>query len=384
MTPPPKKNPSKRKPSRMHTKANKPNTHVVLVDIPKYFILGGLLALMITLIWIISPFIPSIIIGAVIATGFYPIHKRIKKVLKKRTPAAIVSMVILLSIILIPVTWFISYITTQAIDTYFYVEEQFGALLEIDVKLIPEIIENSFVGTYLNQAKEILPIQTEDIVGFATTAIQNISEFLVSQTTNLAKQVSILTFHIFVLLLSMFFFLRDGDTAIQEIKDVIPLANEYREILMNKLQAMSKGILYGIFGASMAQGLLGGIGFSLVGIENAAFWGTIMAFFSLVPYVGATLIWIPAALVLLLTGHSVAALVLVLWGMFVVGTVDNIIKPIVIGESARIHPLLSFLTILGGIFTMGITGLIIAPYILSLALSFLYIYKLEYQSVLNE
>jgi len=381
MTPPKK---SSRKTKTIRPKSI--NSH--LVDIPKYFILGGLLVLLVTLVWIISPFIPSIIIGAVIATGFWPIHRRIKKALKKRTTAAVVSTFILLAVILVPVAWFVSYITEQAIDTYSYIESKVSVLVEdiedIDAKLIPEIIDNSFAGEYIEKAKEILPISAGDIIGYATGIIQNASQFLVNQTTNFAKQLSVLAVHIFVFLLSMFFFLRDGDRVIHEIKDLIPLASDYRDVLIDKLRGMSKGILYGIFGAAMAQGLLGGIGFALVGIENAAFWGTIMAFFSIVPYIGSTIIWIPAALVLFITGHWIGGLFLVLWGLFVVGTVDNFIKPIVIGESARIHPLLSFLIILGGIFTMGLPGLIIAPYLLSLGLTFLYIYKLEYQKILGK
>ncbi len=356
-----------------------------LVDLPKYFIIGGLVALLITMIWIISPFIPAIIIGAVIATGFWPIHGRIFKFMKRRTTAATISFLLLLTIILLPVTWFVSYITEQAIDTYVYVESQVAVLVEdLDVRLIPEMIEDSFVGEYIKKAEELTPIKAEDIMGYAADLVQNVSQFLVNQTTNFAKQLSVLAVHIFVFLLSMFFFLRDGDRVINELRELIPLKKKHRQLIISKLKSMSRGILYGIFGAAMAQGFLGGVGFAIAGIENAAFWGTIMAFFSIVPYIGATIIWVPAALILFATGHWVAGLFLVLWGMFVVGTVDNFIKPIVIGESARIHPLLSFLAILGGLFTMGLPGLIIAPYLLSLALTFLYIYKLEYKKVLGK
>lgn len=374
-------------PPKKRTQKNQPtptiNRHVVLEDIPKYFILFGLLALLIAVIWIISPFLPSIIIGAVIATGFYPIHNHILKLVKKRTIASIISFILILGIVLAPITWFASYITGQAIDIYSYVETHVSDAFE-NVHLIPDKIAHSFVGKYIDQASEFAPIKIEDVIGFATSIVKNVSQFLVNQTTSFAKSLSVLAFHLFVLLLSTFFFLRDGDKVIHEFKELIPVAPKYRQIIFDKLAAMSRGILYGIFGAAMAQGLLGGIGFALAGIDNAAFWGTIMAFFSIVPYVGATMIWIPAAIILFVTGHWVSGIFLVLWGMFVVGTIDNFIKPIVIGESARIHPLLSFLTILGGIFTMGLPGLIIAPYLLSLALTFLYIYKLEYKQVLQE
>lgn len=376
---PPKKHPIKKTPQANPTI----NRHVVLEDIPKYFILFGLLALLIAVIWIISPFLPSIIIGAVIATGFYPIHNQILKLVKKRTIASIISFILILGIVLAPITWFASYITDQAIDIYSYVETHVSDAF-LNVHLIPDKIGHSFIGKYIDEASEFAPVKIEDVIGFATSIVKNVSQFLVNQTTSFAKSLSVLAFHLFVLLLSTFFFLRDGDKVIHEFKELIPVAPKYRQIIFNKLGAMSRGILYGIFGAAMAQGLLGGIGFALAGINNAAFWGTIMAFFAIVPYVGSTIIWVPAAIILFVTGHWVAGVFLVLWGLFVVGTIDNFIKPIVIGESAQIHPLLSFLTILGGIFTMGLPGLIIAPYLLSLALTFLHIYKLEYKQVLQE
>lgn len=361
------------------------DNHLVLADIAKYFVILALLTLTITMFWIASPFIPVLIISAVIATGFYPVHKRIFQSLRlKRTASAVVSTLIILVIILVPVAWFVSYITEQAVDTYLLVQSKVSFLLDIDIRLLPQIIEDSAAGKYLRQITDVLPIKPEDIISYVTVIIQNVSQFLVNQTTSFAKSLSVLAVHLFVGLLSMFFFLRDGDRAIVEIRSLVPLSKKYRIILFEKLHLMSQGILYGIFGAAMAQGLLGGIGFALAGIPNAAFWGTIMAFFAIVPYVGSTLIWIPAALVLFITGHWVAGLFLVLWGMFVVGTVDNFIKPIVIGEKARIHPLLSFLAIIGGIFTMGLPGLIIAPYLLSLLLTFLHIYKMEYQGVLDK
>ncbi|MFA6435754.1 MAG: AI-2E family transporter [Candidatus Gracilibacteria bacterium] len=357
-------------------------------NLPKYFLLGGLLALMITLIWIISPFIPSIVIGAVIATGFYPVHSVVlKKVKGRRTIATLISLFVILAVVLVPVSWFISYITGQAIDMYLYIELKVETLLSTDFHLIPKIIETnakfSEIYKYLQNITNTLPIKTTDVVGFITTLIQNVSQFLMNQSTNIAKELSVLAVHFFVLILSIFFFLRDGDLLVQEIKDILPMAQEYRKILFDKLRNMSKGILYGIFGAAMFQGFLGGIGFALAGIGDAAFWGTVMAFFAIVPYIGSTIIWVPAVIILLATGHWIAALFLALWGTFIVGTVDNLIKPLVIGEKARIHPLLSFITILGGIFTMGLPGLIIAPYLLSLCLTFLHIYKLEYQKVLK-
>lgn len=373
-----------RSPHRPGTRSQKPDSHLVVIDISKYFLLGALVALLVTIVWIMSPFIPSIVIAAVIATGFHPLHEKVLKKFKgRKSIAALLSTLFILGVILIPVSWFVSRLTQEALGIYDYVEFRVNQLLEIDIKLLPDIVKESAVGAYIENFQGEFPIQTEQIVQFATSVIQNTSQFLVNQTTNFAKELSVLVVHIFIFILSLFFFFKDGERAIHEIKDLIPLAKKYREIVFWKLRQMSRGILYGIFGAAIAQGFLGGVGFAIAGIGNAAFWGTIMAFFAIVPYIGCTVIWVPAAIVLLITQHWVAGLFLVLWGLFAVGTVDNFIKPLVIGESARIHPLMSFVTILGGIFTMGLPGLIIAPYLLSLALAFIHIYKLEYKNILD-
>src|SRR3989338_3881060 len=309
------------------------SSNTVIQDIPKYFILGGLLIFMIAILWVIKPFMMPLIIGAVIATGFNPLQERIKLKIPNRTLSALLGFFIILVIIMVPVSWFISYITQQAIETYLFIESKVSELLAIDVTLIPKIIKNSFVGPYLLQVEEYLPQPTE-IAGFVTDMIKNLSQFLVNQSTNFAKQLSVLAFHIFVLFLSTFFFLRDGDRVVKEIKELMPLARHYKEEVFKKLKDMSRGILYGVFGGAMAQGFLGGVGMAIVGIENAAFWGTLMSFSALVPFVGPMLIWVPAAITLFVTQHWIAGLVLTLWGIFVVGTVDNIIKPILIGEKA--------------------------------------------------
>src|SRR3989339_111122 len=232
--------------------------------------------------------------------------------------------------------------------------------------------------------KNIFPIHAEDFINFLSSSLQSFSQYLVNKTTLFAKQMSVVVSQLFVLLLSVFFFFRDGDRILNEIKILLPIAKEHKDQLFQKLYDMSRGILYGVFGASIIQGFLGGIGFAIVGIENAAFWGTIIALFSIIPYIGSTVIWIPAAIFLLVSGHVFAGTFLILWGALIVGTIDNFIKPFIIGEKAHVHPLLSFISILGGFFTMGISGLVVAPYILSLALSFIHIYKLEYKKVLGK
>jgi predicted PurR-regulated permease PerM len=147
---------------------------------------------------------------------------------------------------------------------------------------------------------------------------------------------------------------------------------------------VSKGIIYGFFGAAVAQGLLAGLGFYLAGISNAAFWGTMMAFFSPIPYIGTSLIWIPAVIILLVQKQFLAALFLFLWSAAIVGMADNIVKPYVIGRTTSVHPLAMLLVLLGGVIGFGLKGLILGPFLLTLLIGFLHIYRLEYKKVLGK
>jgi predicted PurR-regulated permease PerM len=359
------------------------DSDIILKDIPKYFVLVVLVFLLIIFGFTVSPLIAPIIIASVIATGFYPFYKRVLKVMKFPTIASLLTSLFLLAIIIVPISSFISFITKEAFETYLYIESKVAVLINTDFRIVPEIIDNSFLGKYVNEYWDLIQANSGEVIQLASKVIQNLSQFLVDKTTGIAKQISIMAFYGFVLLISLFFFFRDGEKIIESVKELIPLPRKYRDIMMVKLSDISKGILYGVFGAAMAQGFLGGVGFALVGVNNSAFWGTVMAFFSIVPYIGSTIIWLPAVITLFITGHFIAGIFLTIWSVLIVGTIDNFIKPILIGEKAHIHPLLSFITIFGGIFVFGLTGLIIAPYLLSLVLTFLHIYKMEYKNILE-
>ena len=117
--------------------------------------------------------------------------------------------------------------------------------------------------------------------------------------------------------------------------------------------------------------------------EKNIWWGSIAALFSPIPYIGTTVVWIPIVIFLLITKHWIAALFLTIWSMFVVGTVDNFVKPYLIGSSTALHPLAVLLVILGGAFAFGLKGLIFGPFILTLTLAFLHIYRLEFEKELD-
>ncbi len=353
------------------------------VDIQKYFLLGGLLLLLVLLFLFMAPFVGTIIIAAVIVTGVYPVHRVLTKKLRfPKSISSLISLILVAAVLLAPLSLVFFLAANEAADAYAIISEKITALTEKDISLIPSLLQNGFIEKITSRISEFAPISTNDIISGIKDFVGKISSVLLGQTTSILKNLSLFLLHLFVLLLAMFYLLKDGGRLVSYIKGILPLSEKYNHELFKKLSNLSYGIIYGVFGAAIAQGLLVGFGMAIVGVENAAFWGAVAALFSPLPYIGTSIVWVPVVIALAIGGNWFAALFLLIWGGAVVGIADNLIKPYIIGSSNALHPLAVLLVLLGGAFGFGLKGLIFGPFVLTLTLSFLHIYQLEYKSVL--
>ena len=359
--------------------------HNIVEGIQKYFLLGGLLLLIVLLMMFISPFAVDLLIAAIIVTAVYPLHKLLNsKVRIPRSLSALISLILVAAIVLLPFILFIFFIAGQAGDAYITVSNKINVMIAgKDFSTLPKIIQILPFHAWIEKVLSFAPISTSDILKTAGDFVGNISKFLLGQTTNILKQLSAILIHAIVFLITMFFLLRDGDRLVNYLYSLIPLSSGYRAELFNKLHNLSYGIIYGIFGAAIIQGFLVGVGFALAGLSNAAFWGAIAALFSPLPYLGTAVVIIPAIIVLAVGGHMIAAVFLLLWSLFVVGLADNFIKPYLIGSTTMLHPLAILVVLLGGVFAFGLKGLLLGPFVLTLTLAFLHIYRLEYGDILG-
>ncbi len=357
----------------------------IVHGIQKYFLLGILLLLIVVLFTFLSPFVPTLLIAGVIVTAVYPIHKVLySRVHIPRTVSAFISLLLVAVVVLFPFTLLISFIAGQASDAYITFSGKINMLIASgEYDSMSKIVENLPFSEKIEEIIAYSPFSTSDILKSAGDLIGVVSTFLLGQTTNILKHLSVFLIHIVVFLMAMFYFLRDGRKLVDFFHSMLPLSEKYRKELFKKLHGLSYGIIYGIFGAAILQGLLVGLGFAITGIGSFAFWGAIAALLSPVPYIGTAIVWIPAVGALIIGGHWVAAIFLLIWCIIIVGLADNIIKPYVIGSTSALHPLAVMLVLLGGAFVFGIKGLLFGPFILTLTLAFLHIYKLEYKSVLG-
>jgi len=354
--------------------------------IQKYFLLTLLVVLIITFFIFLSPFFATLFIAGIIVTAIFPIKKIGERKFKLSSNlSSTLTFFIVFVFSLLIVTFFFVFIVAEASDAYLLVNEKIENFI-VKQRNNQNFLENLplFLQNWLHYFSMNNPISLEDIVSSAGDFIGAVSRFLVDQTANILKQLSIFTLHLLVFLFGIFYFLRDGEKALKYIRSLIPLPVEYKKELFSKIHTLMYSIMVGTFGAAIAQGSFVAIGFVFVGINNAAFWGLLASLFSPIPYLGTSIVWFPAMLGLYLSGHYVAGTFLLIWGTFIVGFVDNLIKPYLIGSSATLHPFAVLLVLLGGVFVFGFRGLIFGPLILTLTLAFLHIYQLEYADILKE
>ena len=371
---------------RTSKKSGSYNDLMLIEKLPGYFLLVCLLASLGGLFYMIWPFITVLFVAAVLSIAFYPAYKAILKLFKGRYKAlaSLISCFLVVLIILIPLAFFTISLAQQGVSTYETISEQIES----------GTFDNFFkweAGGILYDVKESIQAQIEPVVDFDELDVKGTiieksgewSQSLLNQVQNIFTRVFTLMFSFVLMLFAMFYFFKDGEKIVQRIGYISPLPESYEIEFFKKTDSMVKAIVFGVFLTAIMQGVIGGIGFAIAGVSNSLFWGTAMAFFSLVPMIGTAIIWVPASIVLAILGDYGSAIFIAVWGLLAVGGIDNIVRPYLIGGKAHTYPLLTFFVILGGIFTMGFKGVIIGPLILMILMAFLHIYESEYSKVLK-
>ncbi len=359
------------------------DVHIV-ESIQKYFLLGALLLLVITLFYFIADFIGTLFIAAIIVSVIYPLHRLLNsKIRIPRTISAFVTLLLTTILIIVPLTLFFFAVVRQASGAYLNITKFINDFVASDLDVLPMLEKYPLIHQWMSDIIKFNPISADTIFSSIGDFIGAITSVLVEQTTNILKQATVLIFHIVVFVLALYFFIRDGENIVEQAQSLIPLREEYRKVLLKKIHDLMHAIVFGIFGAAIVQGFFVYLGFRLVGISNPAFWGALAGMFAPVPYFGPTIVWFPAVLMFFANGQWGIGIFLWIWGALVVGLSDNIVKPLVIGSGTALHPFAVLLVILGGIFAFGFKGLVFGPLVLTLTLAFLHIYKLEYASILS-
>jgi predicted PurR-regulated permease PerM len=210
---------------------------------------------------------------------------------------------------------------------------------------------------------------------------QSSSTFLVTQVKGIAQNVLSFTVNFIVALLTLFFFLRDGAEFLNRLQRLLPMDREHQERLLSNIVDAVTAVVHGSLVVAMVQGLLAGLAYWALGVPFSVLWGVATAFGALLPFGGSTLVTVPASIYLFLQGETVRGVILLVWALGVVGMVDNILKPLVIGNRLGVPVLFLFFGIFGGLALFGAVGIILGPALFALLRALLDLYSEEYSSI---
>ena len=319
---------------------------------------------------ILSPFLSSIVWAILLAMVFYPLFKKLQRLLRKKgILSALIMTLLVLVVIVLPFTLLMASLASDVVSFYHQVEEmiktgQLQAYYE-RVKEIP-ILRSILarVGKHVNL--DPLPLLLKNL--------NQISTFIFNQTTILLKGFSTFVAGFFFTLLSLYYLFKDGSSLFERLKEVAPLPPMQKDLLIQRFKDMIHATIYGGILIALIQGVLGGLSFWILGLPSPIFWGTAMGLLSFIPIGGTALIWAPAAIILVIGGAVLKGIVLVGIGVFVISMVDNLLRPFFISARTNIHPLLLFFAVLGGVQAFGLIGLIAGPLIATLFLTLIEIY----------
>ena len=294
-----------------------------------------------------------------------PIHNKIEARLKnKPNTAALLTCFLLTVMILIPFGFITNAIVQQAgvfsKSAYEWINLGKAQLL-LDHPIIQKLI------SMINQIYPFEEINSEIILKQAGGAFSKFGSSVINMSAALVGNVTGVLTNFVLMLFVLFFLLRDYDLLVEKIRHVVPLSRSQEDKLLLEIENVAKSAMLGSFVTALVQGIAGGFAMWLVGFPGL-FWGMMIGFCSFIPMIGTALIWLPAAIYLLLTGEWEWGVFLIIWGVVVIGSIDNFVRPLVMQGNSGMNTLLIFFSLIGGLHVFGLLGLIYGPIIFGLTL----------------
>jgi predicted PurR-regulated permease PerM len=317
---------------------------------------------------ILKPFLSAIMWGIVLSIVFYPIYVFIRKRLRWKSLASLITLVIILLVILGPFSY-LSFVLTQEIVA------MVGKVEKGTLDPLGTIIRHPYINAVLNKVLSFFSVSEAQFQKVLIDTISQVgkasTDFIKSGLGNVASAAMDFIFMIF----SIFFLLEDGPRFVERLGDYMPFSPKQREKILAQTKGIVVSTIYGGVTVAVVQGLIGGIALALLKVPSPVVWGVAMFIAAFIPLFGTFIIWGPAALYLFVQGHLLKALILILVGIFGISSVDNVLRPLIIRDKMRMPILAIFFSILGGIKLFGLIGFIMGPLVLALFVSVFEIFR---------
>ncbi|WBU30434.1 AI-2E family transporter [Rhodopseudomonas palustris] len=322
--------------------------------------------------WILWPLYSAVLWGMVIAILFAPLNRGLNRAFGfRRNLAALMSVTIIVLMVLLPMSLLGAALAREAAGMYTKIESGNLDLLKTMRELLAA--RPDWLGDLLSRfgVGNLADIQQR-----LSAALLRGSQYLAGQALDIGQSTFDFTVNLFVMVYLLFFLLRDGDLLAARIRRATPLGVDHQTRLLDKFTVVIRATVKGNMLIALIQGALGGLAFYVLGISGALMWAVVMAFLSLLPAVGAGIVWLPMALYLIASGSLWHGVGLIVWGMLVIGMVDNFLRPILVGKDTRMPDYVVLISTLGGLEVFGLNGFVIGPVIAAMFIATWDIYSI--------
>ena len=317
-----------------------------------------LVALVVISFLILKPFIAAILMAVVLAYILMPLRKALNK--KIKSPGIASGIILIITIIITAILiWF----TLQT-------------MLKESIDLYTKFQTYDYIAPLKASISKLAGIDSSQISLFFDKGVEKGAAFATNAFSQFLSSVPSLILQIFVMFFVLFFFLRDGDSILNSLRELLPFRERVKRHLFKRFEDITWALIYGVFAVGIVQGLVAGLGYILFGAaDQAVLLTSLSVLFGMIPFVGSWIIWAPLGISMIATGATTNGIALLVYGWVIVSHVDNIVRPYFISKKARISQVVVLLGIFGGFEVFGIVGVFIGPLVLDYALMVLEIYR---------
>lgn len=338
-----------------------------------------LLGMLILLCLLFGTYISAIILALIIASAFHPLYWRLRRLLRDRGQIASLLMTfIILLILVVPVGGFVGTLSNEAYDFYNRTRNS------VSLKIVQDgLLSDSQWAKRIRIVSNLSGIElNKETVERLTGAVgKNVGLFLSRQISSAASNLMSFLIHFFLMMLVIYYIFKDGARLKNYISELVPFPLQQQELVVNKFREMGRAIIFGNGLSGAIQGILGGFGFYLF-LGSPFLWGTVIGVMAFLPIIGASVVFVPATLILLAQGKGTSAVIYLAYNICYSSILEYVVKPRLIGKGMQMNSLLVFIGILGGLKLFGILGIIYGPLIMTIFLTLAEIYKLEYKETI--
>jgi predicted PurR-regulated permease PerM len=324
-----------------------------------FFILLAFITVLLT--YILKPFFFAIFWAVLIASISSPLYKFINKKIKNPNLCASITLIVIILCLILPLGLIINLLIVESIDIY----QSFNSHNSNWITTFSEALKSSSKHPLFAK----LGMKQAFLINKSQEAFKFLVDYVFNHISEFTQNTILLFVNFAVMLYSLFYFLRDGEMLINSLTKNLPVDKKHVDHFIYQFVTTAKSSLKFTFVIGGVQGLLGGLTFYITGIDKALIWGVLMGGFSIIPAVGCSLIWLPAALIMLFLGYIWQGITILIFGIVVISSVDNLLRPVLMGRDTEMHPLLIFLSTLGGLAILGFSGFVLGPVIAALFLA---------------